>query len=269
MSHQPRKRFGQNFLQDRSVIERILAAIDPRPADHLLEIGPGRGAITLGLLRAAGRLDAIELDRDLAAPLVERCRGLGELRLFVADALGFDLKGLVGAGERLRVVGNLPYNISTPLLFHLLDQAEVIADLHLMLQQEVVARMAANPGGKDYGRLSVMLQARCEVTPLFTIGAESFYPAPRVTSALVRLRPYSAPPHPIADWTSFSQLVTQAFGQRRKTLRNSLRSTLDEATFVACGIRPEQRAEELSVADFARLAGAACIGAAGPRGLPP
>ncbi len=257
MSHRPRKRFGQNFLLDQIVIARILAAIDPQPSDHLLEIGPGRGALTLGLLGAAGRLDAIELDRDLAGPLVERCQGRGELRLFVADALGFDLKGLVGPSERLRVVGNLPYNVSTPLLFHLLDQTEAIADLHLMLQQEVVERMAASPGGKDYGRLSVMLQVRCEVTPLFSIGPEAFWPAPKVTSALVRLRPHGAPPYPIADWSWFSHLVAQAFGQRRKTLRNSLRGTLGEDVLRACGIRPEQRAEELSVADFARLANAA------------
>ena len=219
-----------------------------------MEIGPGHGAISLGLLRTAGRLDAIELDRDLTAPLTERCRGQGELRLFVEDALEFDFPNLIRHGEKLRVVGNLPYNISTPLLFHLLDQSHCIRDLHLMLQKEVVERMAADPGSKVYGRLSVMLQARCEVIPLFTIGPEAFSPAPKVDSAFVRLFPFEEMPHPVRDWPFFAKLVAQAFNQRRKTLRNSLRTLVSEETFAACGILPERRAEELSVEDFARLA---------------
>ncbi len=259
MSHRPRKRFGQNFLRDPGVIGRILDAVDPRPGDHLVEIGPGQGAISVGLLRAAGRLDAIELDRDLAGPLAARCRELGELHLIVGDALSFDFCALRAGGEQLRVIGNLPYNISTPLLFHLLDQAPCIRDLHLMLQKEVVDRMAADPGSKVYGRLSVMLQARCAVAPLFTIGPEAFSPAPKVDSAFVRLLPYEAPPHPIGDWGCFSRLVALAFAQRRKTLRNSLRPLVSEETLAACGIRAGQRAEELSVGDFARLAAAACI----------
>ena len=258
MSHQPRKRFGQNFLRDPGVIRRILDAIDPQPGDHLVEIGPGQGAISIGLLRAAGRLDAIELDRDLAAPLTERCREAGELRLLVQDALEFDFRTLIQDGEKLRVVGNLPYNISTPLLFHLLDQSHCIQDLHLMLQKEVVERMAADPGSKVYGRLSVMLQARCEVIPLFTIGPESFSPAPKVDSAFVRLHPFEEIPHPVRDWLFFAKLVAQAFSQRRKTLRNSLRALVPGETFAACDIPPERRAEELSVADFARLADTAC-----------
>jgi 16S rRNA (adenine1518-N6/adenine1519-N6)-dimethyltransferase len=265
MSHQPRRRFGQHFLRDPHIIARILGTIDPQPEDHLVEIGPGGGAITLGLLRAAGRLDAIELDRDLAAPLVERCRDLGALRLFVGDALAFDFTHLVANGERLRVVGNLPYNISTPLLFHLLDQASVIEDMHLMLQREVVDRMGAAPGSRERGRLSIMLQAHCEVVPLFSIGADAFSPPPKVESAFVRLRPHRQPPHPVEDWAWFAALVARAFGQRRKTLRNSLRQMVPENSLRACGIRPEQRAEELSVADFARLANAACNREGTPR----
>ena len=193
MRHIPRKRFGQNFLHDPAVIGRIVQAINPRPGDHLVEIGPGQGAITLPLLDAAGRLDVVELDRDLVGPLAERCRGIGELGVYNADALSFDYCALAGSGP-LRVVGNLPYNISTPLLFHLLEQHRCISDMHFMLQKEVVDRMAARPGSGAWGRLGVMLQYRCRVTPLFTIGAGAFRPPPKVESAFVRLEPREAPP---------------------------------------------------------------------------
>jgi 16S rRNA (adenine1518-N6/adenine1519-N6)-dimethyltransferase len=249
----PRKRFGQNFLQDPASIAHILSAIAATPEQHLVEIGPGRGAITLGLLRATGCLDAIELDWDLVEPLTARCAGRGELRVHQADALQFDFCSLAGNGA-LRVVGNLPYNISTPLLFHLLDQAVCIQDMHFLLQKEVVERLAASPGSKIYGRLSVMVQARCEVQPLFDIAPESFHPVPKVDSTLVRLLPHRQVIHAIADPIAFSRLVAQAFSQRRKTLRNTLRPLLDESVIRAQGLDPNLRPEQLSVAAFVRLA---------------
>jgi 16S rRNA (adenine1518-N6/adenine1519-N6)-dimethyltransferase len=254
-SHRPRKRFGQNFLHDPASIARILGAVDPRPGDNLVEIGPGRGAITAGLLRAAGRLHAVELDRDLIAPLQEKCAGLGELQLHEADALTFDFCSLAPQGG-LRVVGNLPYNISTPLLFHLLGQSRCIGDMHFLLQKEVVERMAAAPGGRTYGRLSVMIQARCAVQSLFDIGPRAFFPAPKVDSAFVRLLPHRGSPYPIRNTERFEKLVTAAFSQRRKTLRNTLKGLLGAEAIQACGIDPGARAEQLSIGDFARLSNA-------------
>jgi 16S rRNA (adenine1518-N6/adenine1519-N6)-dimethyltransferase len=265
LTHKARKRFGQNFLHDPAIIRQIVASVAPQPGERLVEIGPGRGAITTELLQAAGSLDVVELDRDLVQPLGELCAGLGNLRIHSADALKFDFCRLAQttAGETgpggggLRVVGNLPYNISTPLLFHLLDQADCIRDLHFMLQKEVVERMAAGPGTKVYGRLSVMLQARCQVEPLFTIGPGAFNPPPKVYSAFVRLTPLRQPA-PIDDRSCFSQLVSSAFSQRRKTLRNSLNQLVDATLIESVGIDPGLRAESLSVEDFIQLANAAC-----------
>ncbi len=256
MEHRARKRFGQNFLHDPGVIHRILAAIDPKPGQRLVEIGPGQGALTRGLLTAAGQLDAVELDRDLIEPLQTRCAGLGTLRLRQADALKFDFRPLAAPGEPLRLIGNLPYNVSTPLLFHLLDQAEVIQDMHFMLQKEVVARMAAPPGDKTYGRLSLMLQIRCQVQPLFIVGPGAFRPAPQVESALVRLIPHPTPPYPLQDPAWFAALVAQAFSQRRKTLGRSLRGLVEEAELRGIGIDPVARPEQVSVAEFVALANA-------------
>ncbi len=258
MTHRARKRFGQNFLHDPGIIQRIVDSIAPRPNEHLVEIGPGQGAITKELLRATGSMDAVELDRDLVTPLAEMCADIGDLRVHSADILKFDLCGLVPEGEKLRVVGNLPYNISTPILFHLLDRSHCIQDMHFMLQKEVVTRMGASPGNKQYGRLSVMLQAQCKVTPLFEIGPGSFKPAPKVDSAFVRLDPYITPPVQIEDKSCFHQMVAQAFSQRRKTLRNSLRELVDSETMEQLGIDPGLRAERLNVKDFAKLANAAC-----------
>ncbi|MBF0255516.1 MAG: 16S rRNA (adenine(1518)-N(6)/adenine(1519)-N(6))-dimethyltransferase RsmA [Gammaproteobacteria bacterium] len=252
MSHQARKRFGQNFLQDQGVIGRIVRSINPQPGENLLEIGPGQAAITKPLLQACGRLQVVELDRDLIEPLRQSCVGLGELIIHNADALRFNFAPL-GLEQPLRLVGNLPYNISTPLLFHLLEQSARIADMHFMLQKEVVERMAAEPGGKDYGRLTVMLQARCRVTHLFDIGPGAFKPAPKVDSAFVRLQPHGEPLYPIADFAAFGRLVAAAFSQRRKTLRNGLKGLLDEGQIQAAGVDPQARAETLSVAAFARL----------------
>jgi len=254
--HRPRKRFGQNFLHDPGSIGRILAAVTPRPGEHLVEIGPGRGAITTGLLKSCGSLDAVELDRDLIDPLQQLCTGLGELRVVSADALKMDFCGLATAGEKLRIVGNLPYNISTPLLFHLLEQAHCIADMHFLLQKEVVQRLAAGPGSKAYGRLGVMIQARCRVESLFVIGPGAFQPPPKVDSAFVRLIPHGSPVYDIHDPANFARLVAQAFSQRRKTLRNTLKPLVSAETIAACGIDPGIRAEQLSIDELARLANA-------------
>ncbi|MET0069740.1 MAG: 16S rRNA (adenine(1518)-N(6)/adenine(1519)-N(6))-dimethyltransferase RsmA [Candidatus Thiodiazotropha sp.] len=254
MNHRPRKRFGQNFLHDPGIIQRIVQAISPQPGDNLVEIGPGQGAITTELLPLVKRMHAIELDRDLLEPLALRCAALGELQIHNSDALKFDFTSLAEAERPLRVVGNLPYNISTPLLFHLLDQSARIRDMHFMLQKEVVERMGAEPGSKSYGRLTVMLQARAEVTPLFTIGPGAFRPPPKVDSAFVRLAPLTPLPYRIDDWDLFSRLVSQAFSKRRKTLRNSLGKILTADAIEAAAIDPGCRAEQLSVAEFAKLA---------------
>jgi 16S rRNA (adenine1518-N6/adenine1519-N6)-dimethyltransferase len=252
--HRARKRFGQHFLHDPGVLARIVAAIDPQPGERIVEIGPGRGALTLPLLERCRRLDAIEIDRDLAAELPARAAGAGELVVHVADALEFDFAALRGSGARLRVCGNRPYNVSTPLLFHLLESRAAIADMHFMLQKEVVDRMVAPPGGKEYGRLTVMLAAACAAKSLFRVGRGAFQPPPSVDSAVVRLVPHAADPFPLPDRARFARLVAAAFSMRRKTLRNSLRGLVDEAGFAAAGIDAGRRPETLAPAEFGRLA---------------
>jgi len=253
LTHRPRKRFGQNFLHDPVIIDRIISTIRPERSDALLEIGPGQGAITRPLLEAAGKLTVVELDRDLIAPLQEQCKTIGELTVYSANALRFDFCQVAGE-QMLRVIGNLPYNISTPLLFHLLDQQQCIRDMHFMLQKEVVERMAASPGSGQYGRLSVMLQYRCRVTPLFTIGSGAFKPPPKVESAFVRLEPYTQPVVQVSNQAAFETVVKQAFSQRRKTLRNTLRDLLDAEDIAVLGIDPSARAESLGIEEFAALA---------------
>jgi 16S rRNA (adenine1518-N6/adenine1519-N6)-dimethyltransferase len=250
----PKKRYGQHFLHDPGTIDRIVRAIAPRPGDRLVEIGPGRGAISAALLAAAGALDVIEIDADVVPALIRRCEGHGELRVHRADALEFDLRALRGNGVKLRLAGNLPYNVSTPLLFRLLEQLDVIADMHFMLQKEVVARMAARPGTSDYGRLTVMLAPLVRVRPLFDIGAGAFSPPPRVQSTFFALEPLAEPPFPIGDRAAFARVVAAAFSQRRKTLRNSLRGLLDRDAIEAAGIDPGARPETLPPAAFAALA---------------
>ena len=254
MNHRARKRFGQNFLHDPIVIRKIVQAIDPQPDDHLVEIGPGQAALTIPLLRAVGRMDAIEIDRDLIPIVQERCAPYGELSLHNVDALKFDFAALKTDERSLHLVGNLPYNISTPILFHLLESRRVIADMHFMLQKEVVERMAAAPGSRTYGRLSVMLQAWCEVARLFDIGPGAFKPAPKVDSSIVRLVPRRDETVAIADPERFAALVRAAFAQRRKTLRNNLKGLVEASRIEALGIDPGCRAETLGVADFKRLA---------------
>ncbi len=251
--HQPRKRFGQHFLRDSAIIHRIVDVIAPSPADHVVEIGPGLGALTRPLLEMTRALDAIELDRDIIPRLRRRCQDAGELKVHRGDALGFDFGKLRADPRPLRVVGNLPYNISTPLLFHLLDYTAHIQDMHFMLQREVVERMAAAPGSAAFGRLSVMLQYRCAVYPLFTIAADSFAPPPKVESAFVRLVPHERPPFRVNDESRFALVVRQAFCQRRKTLRNSLRGLLTAEAIAAAGIDPGVRPESLAGESFAAL----------------
>ena len=251
--HQARKRFGQNFLHDPQVIHRILRVINPQPDDTLVEIGPGLGALTVPLLEKAGSLDVVELDRDVIPHLLAACGHSPNLRVTEADALTVDFRRYAQPGKRLRIVGNLPYNISTPILFHLLGYAESIFDMHFMLQKEVVERMAAGPGDEAYGRLSVALAARCEVAMLFTVGPGAFKPAPKVDSAIVRLRP-RRPDFVIDDLALFDRVVTAAFSQRRKTLSNALKAHADAETIRAAGIDPGLRAERLHARDFARLA---------------
>ena len=253
-SPRPKKHFGQHFLHERSVIERIVAAISPRPGDRIVEIGPGEGALTLPLLRAAGRLTAIELDADLIEPLRARAVGVGELDITHADVLKVDLSALANGGK-LRLAGNLPYYASSPILFHCLAHADGIADMHFMLQKEVVERMAAAPGGKVYGRLSVMLQLSCKVEPLLRVGPGAFRPPPKVESAVVRLTPLPAAQRPAPKLASaIGAVVRAAFGQRRKTLANALRGLLGADAIRAAGINPGARAETVSPQGFVALA---------------
>lgn len=251
-AHRAKKRFGQNFLHDRGVIDRIIRAIRPRDGDRIIEIGPGLGALTVPLLDALGRLEVIELDRDVIPRLVASCAGHGELTVTQADALKVDYTALAN-GEALRLIGNLPYNISSPLLFHLLDHASAITDMHFMLQKEVVDRMCASAGEADYGRLSVTIAARAQAERLFVVGPGAFQPAPKVDSAIVRLTP-RAPSFVIDNRARFEQVVTAAFSQRRKQLRNTLKTLMTADDITACGIDPSIRAEQLAPADFATLA---------------
>jgi 16S rRNA (adenine1518-N6/adenine1519-N6)-dimethyltransferase len=249
-----RKRFGQHFLHDRGAIARIVAALAPRAGEHLLEIGPGRGALTRELLACAGcTLDAIEIDRDLAAALAPDFAAAPRHVLHVGDALEFDYTQLAATrGGRLRIVGNLPYNISTPLLFRLLAHAPAITDLHVMLQREVVARLAAQAGQADYGRLSVMLAPWISAARLFEIGPGAFQPPPRVWSAVVRLTVRPAPLFAVSP--HYGEVVQAAFGQRRKTLRNALGRLLRREAISACGLDPGARPETLTPQQFNTLA---------------
>ena len=253
-----RKRFGQHFLHDPGVIRRIIEAMAPAAGERIVEIGPGRGALTWGLLERAKRLDVIEIDRDLARALELDPRGEAHLRVHVENVLDMDFVALRGAGAPLRIVGNLPYNISTPLLFRLLKQRAAIGDMHFMLQKEVADRMAAPPGGKEYGRLTVMLAAYAEVETLFDVGPGAFTPRPKVWSAIVRLRPTIAPRFDIGDDGVLRTLVTAAFSHRRKTLRNGLKSLLTGSDIEACGIDPNLRPETLAPAQFGLLAAHYC-----------
>jgi 16S rRNA (adenine1518-N6/adenine1519-N6)-dimethyltransferase len=249
MTHQARKRFGQNFLHDAAVINRIIYAIRPETRAHIIEIGPGQAALTTPLIAQAKQLTVVEIDRDLASALQQR--ETPQFKVLVGDALQVNFAQL-SQGEKLTIVGNLPYNISTPLLFHLMQYHLVIDDLFFMLQKEVVERMAAAPRESAYGRLSVMIQYFCEVEPLFVVRPQAFSPIPKVDSMVVHLKPWQQSPYPpLQNFSRFSLIVQHAFSQRRKTLRNAL-SQLD---LVVPEAYANKRAEELHVADFIALAG--------------
>jgi 16S rRNA (adenine1518-N6/adenine1519-N6)-dimethyltransferase len=253
MAHIPRKRFGQNFLHDHNIIYNIISSIQAKSGQHWVEIGPGQGALTEPLLTAGVRLDVVELDRDLVVLLTDKFKQYPNLKIHSADALKFDFSALADNEQKLRIIGNLPYNISTPLMFHLLDNAYCIEDMHFMLQKEVVDRICAVPGSKKYGRLSVMMQYYCAAELLFDVPPESFDPVPQVMSAIVRLVPHQQPPVAVNDIDNLNRIVAQAFSQRRKTLRNSLKKMITEEEFAALGIDSTLRAENISLADFAGL----------------
>lgn len=254
--HQARKRFGQNFLHDQNIIRRIIEAVAPQDSDHILEIGPGQGALTRRLLDSGARLDAVELDRDLAAYLQGELGNRANFSLHQADILKFDVASVATPGRRLRVIGNLPYNISTPCLFHLLEYHPLIEDMVFMLQLEVVQRLAAVSGDSHYGRLGIMMQYHCEVEPLFTVPPGAFTPQPKVTSAIVRLRPHASPPQRARDLHTLQNVVRVAFNQRRKTLKNSLGSLITADKLKELSIDVNARPENLSLADYVLISNA-------------
>jgi len=249
-THTSRRRFSQNFLEDRGVVRQIIAAIDPRRDDRIVEIGPGPGALTAPLLEHVARLDVIEIDRDIVRSLRARFSS-DSLHVHQGDVLDFDFSAF---GADIRVVGNLPYNISTPILFRLTEQVAWLRDCHFMLQREVVERMAAEAGSPAYGRLSVMLQYRWAVEALFDVPPTAFHPQPKVWSSLVRMIPYPSLPHRASDESLFADVVMRAFGQRRKTLRNALKELLDAGELEQLGIEPGVRGETLGVPEFVRIA---------------
>ena len=255
LGHKARKRFGQNFLQDQGVIRRIVKGVSPRPSDHMVEIGPGLGALTEVILDEAGALDAIELDRDLLPILRTKFFSYEDkFRIFEADAMKFDFSSLQQDDRPLRIVGNLPYNISTQLIFHLLQHSTCVQDMHFMLQKEVVDRLAAKPGDKLYGRLGIMAQYYCQIEPLFIVPPEAFDPVPKVDSAIVRLTPYKTLPQQAKCLKTLSAVVKTSFSMRRKTLRNNLKNLLDAEHIEALGINPTRRPETLALAEFIAIA---------------
>ncbi|PTB95105.1 16S rRNA (adenine(1518)-N(6)/adenine(1519)-N(6))-dimethyltransferase [Marinobacter sp. B9-2] len=251
--HQARKRFGQNFLHDPGVIEQIIRAINPKPDDAIVEIGPGLGALTEEILAVNPRLQVVELDRDLIPVLRTKFFNYPEFRIHEADALKFDFSELM-VDRPLRIIGNLPYNISTPLIFHLLAQADVVQDMHFMLQKEVVQRMAAVPGDNNYGRLGIMTQYFCRVQPLFEVGSGAFRPAPKVDSAIVRLVPHRTLPHTAKDLATLQAVVRTAFNARRKTLRKALGGMVSVAQLQNLGINDGLRPENLALTDYVAIA---------------
>ena len=256
IQHRARKRFGQNFLSDPGIIHRIIQSINPKPGQRLIEIGPGLGALTCPILKMVGEMDVIELDRDIVPKLQLNC-GLdavqnNQLRIHNTDVLNFNFSNL-GYDEPLRIIGNLPYNISTPIIFHLVEHSEIIKDMYFMLQKEVVLRLAAQPDTSNYSRLSVMAQYYFDVTALFLVPPESFEPMPKVESAIVRLVPHAEKTVKVDDDKAFSKLVTQAFSQRRKTLRNVLKGIISSAQLESIDIDPSSRAQSLSLQQFADI----------------
>lgn len=254
LGHTARKRFGQNFLNDTFVIEQIVDAINPQDGDNLVEIGPGLGALTDPVCERVNALTVVELDRDLAKRLRHHPFHGSKLTIVEQDALKVDFAELAKVHAPLRVFGNLPYNISTPIMFHLFSFANLIKDMHFMFQKEVVNRLAATPGHKNYGRLSVMAQYYCKVQPVINVPPGAFVPPPKVESAVVRLTPHTTPPVQVSSVKTLERVCTLAFNQRRKTIRNSLKECIEEAQLLALGIDPTRRAETLSLQDYAVIA---------------
>ena len=254
LGHTAKKRFGQNFLHDDYIIDKIVSAIGPKKEDKLVEIGPGLGALTEPVAELVDHFTVVELDRDLAARLKTHPFLSKKLDVVEQDALKFDFGQLAEPGKKIRVFGNLPYNISTPLMFHLFKYCEHIQDMHFMLQYEVVKRLCADSGDKLYGRLSVMAQYYCSAVPVVMVPPSAFKPAPKVDSAVVRLTPHQAPKVKLKSIESLQTVVTAAFNQRRKTIRNSLKNLLDEQQIITLDINPEYRAEKLTLEEFAKLA---------------
>jgi 16S rRNA (adenine1518-N6/adenine1519-N6)-dimethyltransferase len=254
LGHQAKKRFGQNFLHNDAVISRIVDAINPEPGENLIEIGPGLGALTEPVVERAGKLSVVELDRDLAKRLRHHPFLAPHLTIHEIDALKFDFGLLSSAEQPLRIFGNLPYNISTPLIFHLLTFKDKVQDMHFMLQKEVVDRMAAGPNSKTYGRLSIMTQYQCQVIPVMEIGPEAFKPAPKVDSAIVRLIPHAHIKNPVSSIEVLNTVCTTAFNQRRKTIRNSFKKLVDAEKLASLGIDINLRPENLSIDDYITIA---------------
>ncbi len=256
MQHQAKKRFGQNFLVDQNIIQKIVHSINPQTDDCLIEIGPGLGALTAPLLAKVDQLHVIELDKDVIPTLLDTCQPVGKPVVHQVDVLKFDFTKFQQAHNdqsMIRVVGNLPYNISTPVLFLLHKHRAIIKDMHFMLQKEVIERIAARPGSRVYGRLSVMIQSYFRVYPLFTVSAQCFRPAPKVESAVIRLVPDASLSQGIEQHSEYEKLIQAAFSQRRKTLKNTLKKFCNSEDIIQAGIDPEIRAEQLSTADFIRL----------------
>jgi len=256
-SHRARKRFGQHFLTDPTVVHRIVQVVHPEAGDHIVEIGPGLGVLTAALIPHVKQMDAVELDRDIIPKLKSNILPLGNLHIHSADALTFDFCTLMqqssAPDQALRIVGNLPYNISTPLIFHLIEQINCIADMIFMLQKEVVDRIVAQPNHSAYGKLSVMLQYHCHAEKCFDVPPGAFSPPPKVESSVVRLTPHQKPLVDVNSFSDFAALVSAAFAQRRKTLRNNLKGMLSEPQITSADIDPQRRAETLSLSEFARL----------------
>jgi 16S rRNA (adenine1518-N6/adenine1519-N6)-dimethyltransferase len=254
-SHIPRKRFGQNFLQDPTVIEKILTAVAPQSSNKMIEIGPGLGALTQPLLKVVNHLDVIELDRVLVEQLEMTLGKTNKLTIYSGDALQFDFRTFRNehSPAKLRIIGNLPYNITTPLIFHLFNFCDVIEDMHFMLQKEVVERLTAQPNNKQYGRLSIMAQYYCQAQYLFTVEANAFYPPPKIQSAFVRLTPHQQLPQLANNLDTLQAITRASFNQRRKTLSNALKPYLDIEDFTKLGINARLRPEALSLAEFVRI----------------
>lgn len=249
----PRKRFGQHFLSDQAIVQRIVMTLSPKKNEHLIEIGPGQGALTLPVLKQIKSLEVIELDRDLIPQLQERTHHVGEIHVYSADVLEFDFSSVKHDDRLLRVFGNLPYNISTPLIFHLINYSAIIGDMVFMLQKEVAERLAAAADTEHYGRLSVMVQYHWQVELLFNVPASAFYPPPQVESSMIRLVPHRELPYPAKNYALFEEIVKKAFGQRRKTLRNSLKTIISDEVWERIPLRSDLRAENLTVSDFVMM----------------